>query len=184
MGGLCLALLQCGFHFFAIAAEMDPVAANLCASNMPNVIHVPRVESITAAPLRPFLRRRQICGILMGGGSPCQGNSSLNLGRRGMDDSRSQQPLVMVKLREDIRALPEARSLEVVSFLENVGSMPDSVETTYSDWMEGRPVLIDAAGCGWAHRRRLYTGLWDLVVLSLIWVRHLTRGSGWRRTLP
>ena len=36
MGGLCLALLQCGFHFFAIAAEMDPIAANLCASNMPN----------------------------------------------------------------------------------------------------------------------------------------------------
>ena len=156
MGGLCLALLQCGFHFFAIAAEMDPIAANLCASNMPNVIHVRRVESITAAALRPFLRRRQIRGILMGGGSPCQGNSSLNLGRRGIDDARSQQPLVMVKLRDDIRALPEAQSLELVSFLENVGSMPDSVETTYSDWMEGGPVLIDAAGCGWAHRRRLY----------------------------
>ena len=156
MGGLCLALLQCGFHFFAIAAEMDPIAANLCASNMPNVIHVPRVEAITAAALRPFLRRRRIRGILMGGGSPCQGNSSLNLGRRGIDDARSQQPLVMVQLRDDIRALPEAQSLELVSFLENVGSMPDSVEATYSDWMEGRPVLIDAAGCGWAHRRRLY----------------------------
>ena len=102
MGGLCLALLQCGFHFFAIAAEMDPIAAELCASNMPNVIHVPRVESITAEALRPFLRRRQVRGILMGGGSPCQGNSSLNLGRQGLQDERSQQPLIMVQLREDI----------------------------------------------------------------------------------
>ena len=156
MGGLCLALLQCGFHFFAIAAEMDPIAAELCASNMPNVIHVPRVESITAEALRPFLRRRQVRGILMGGGSPCQGNSSLNLDRQGLQDERSQQPLIMVQLREDIRAVPEARSLEVVSFLENVASMPESVEVEYTSWMGGDPVLIEAASCGWAHRRRLY----------------------------
>ena len=135
---------------------MDPIAADLCSGNMPNVIHVPRVESLRAAALRPFLRRRQIRGIIMGGGSPCQGNSSLNLGRQGLGDIRSQQPMVMIQLRDEIKALPEASSLELVSFLENVGSMPREVESQYSSWMGGTPVRIDASLCGWVHRNRLY----------------------------
>ena len=156
LGGLCMALLQCGLHFFAIAAEMDPVASELCATNLPNVIHIPRVESIRAEALRPFLRRRQIRGIIMGGGSPCQPNSSLNSGRQGLGDIRSHQPLVMIQLRDEIKALPEASGLELVSFLENVGSMPRDVESQYSSWMGGSPIRIDAALCGWVHRNRLY----------------------------
>ena len=156
LGGLCMALLQCGFHFFAIAAEMDPVASELCAVNLPNIIHIPRVESLRAAALQPFLRRRQIRGIIMGGGSPCQANSSLNLGRQGLGDIRSHQPLVMIQLRDEIQSLPEASGLELVSFLENVGSMPREVESQYSSWMGGSPIRIDAALCGWVHRNRLY----------------------------
>ena len=48
LGGLCMALLQCGLHFFAIAAEMDPVASELCATNLPNVIHIPGFTWIKA----------------------------------------------------------------------------------------------------------------------------------------
>ncbi len=133
LGGLCMALLQCGLHFFAIAAEMDAVASELCAVNLLNVIHIPRVESLRAAALQPFLRRRQIRGIIMG---------SLNLGRQGLGDIRSHQPLVMIQLRDEIQSLPEASGLELVSFLENVGSMPREVESQYSSWMGGQSALM------------------------------------------
>ena len=45
---------------------------------------------------------------------------------------------------------------ELVTFLENVGSMPRDVQTSYTAWLGGEPILIDAATCGWVQRRRLY----------------------------
>ena len=71
--GLCLALLQCGFHFFAIAAEMDPVAANLCASNMPNVIHVPRVEVDYCSGFAPLFTPKADPWYFDGGRQPLSG---------------------------------------------------------------------------------------------------------------
>ena len=53
-------------------------------------------------------------------------------------------------------ALPEAGHCEIITFLENVASMPQTVCDQYSAWLGTQPVLIDAAGCGWVHRRRLY----------------------------
>lgn len=88
MGGLCIALLQLGWHFYAVAAEPDPIA-QAAVHNMPNLVHVPRIEDLHAKDFLLFLQRRNIRGILMGGGSPCQGNSSLNLRRKSLEDPRS-----------------------------------------------------------------------------------------------
>ncbi len=90
----------------------------------------------------------------MGGGSPCHATP---LGPR-RSTWADHQPLVMTTLREEIQALPEAASLELVSFLENVGSMPRDVESQYSSWTGGPPIRIEAALCGWVHRGRLYIG--------------------------
>lgn len=92
----------------------------------------------------------------MGGGSPCQGNTSLNLARRGLDDPRSCQPLELCRLRDEFLALPEMADKELVTFLENVGSMPLTVQSSYSSWLGGEPILIDSSTCGWVQRRRLY----------------------------
>ena len=156
VGGLCLALLALGVHIYAISAESDPEASAAALATMPNLVHIDTVEAIRGADLRPFLQRRQVRGITLGGGSPCQGNSSLNRGRKGLADPRSQQPEHLRRIREEILALPEAQSCEVITFLENVASMPSTVCDQYSTWLGARPVLIDAACCGWVHRRRLY----------------------------
>eukprot|EP00435_Cladocopium_sp_Y103_P065673 s583_g27.t1 len=106
--------------------------------------------------LYPLLRRRNIRGVIMGGGSPCQGNTSLNLGRKGLQDPRSQQPLHLQRLRDEFLALPDMHGVELITFLENVASMPAAVRQSYNSWLGGEPVLVDAASCGWVQRRRLY----------------------------
>lgn len=155
MGGLCIALLQLGWHFYAVAAEPDPIA-QAAVHNMPNLVHVPRIEDLHAKDFLLFLQRRNIRGILMGGGSPCQGNSSLNLRRKSLEDPRSQQPLELKRLRAEFADLPECASLELVVFLENVASMTKEVRDHYSQWMDSSPVCVDAAACGWVQRRSLF----------------------------
>ena len=90
----------------------------------------------------------RVRGIILGGGSPCQGNSSLNRGRKGLADPRSQQPEHLQRIRDEILALSEARTCEFITFLENVASMPSTVCDEYSTWLGARPVLIDAACYG------------------------------------
>ena len=156
IGGLCIALLQMGMHFYGLSAEMDAHARAVASSNMPALVHCDRVETLRAVDLVPFLRRRRVRGIVLGGGSPCQGNSSLNKRRLGLADERSCQPLVLVELRAEIEALPEAEGLEIVSLLENVQSMPQEVCSQYSSWLGGDPVAIRSGSCGWVVRNRLY----------------------------
>ena len=156
VGGLCIALLQLGMHFYGLAAECDVQAREVAISNMPSLVHCDRVEAIQATDLVPILRRRRFRGILMGGGSPCQGNSSLNRQRRGLADARSCQPVLLAELRQAIQELPEAEGLEILSLLENVQSRPREVCAQYSFWMGGDPVAIRASSCGWVARNRLY----------------------------
>ena len=143
-------------HFYAVAAECDGDARCVAHHNMPNIVHVDRVEALTAQACQPFLQRRNVRGVLMGGGSPCQGNSSLNMSRKGLEDPRSRQPLELRRLRDEFLALPEMADRELVTFLANVGSMPRDVQASYTEWLGGEPILIDAATCGWVQRRRLY----------------------------
>lgn len=156
LSGLCIALLQSGLHFYGVAAECDGIAAGVAQSNMPNLVHVQSVEELRADFFVPFLQRHRPRGVIMGGGSPCQGNSSLNSSRQGLADQRSRQPTELARLRDEFAALPDMQGVELVVFLENVASMPKAVRSAYSDWMQGEPVLIDSGCCGWVQRRRLY----------------------------
>ena len=156
VSGLCIALLQLGLHFYGIAAECDPQARQVACNNMPSLVHCEKVEELRVSDLVPVLRRRKFRGILMGGGSPCQGNSALNKQRKGLEDDRSCQPELLAALRRELEDLPEAEGLEIVSFLENVQSMPADVRSQYSTWMGGDPVAICSGSCGWVTRNRLY----------------------------
>ena len=156
ISGLCIALLQMGLHFYGVAAECDEVASMVAQTNMTNLVHVPRVEDLSASIFVPLLQRRNFRGVIIGGGSPCQGNSSLNVSRQGLQDPRSQQPLELKRLRQEFESLPEMQGIELVVFLENVGSMPDSVRDEYSSWLGAAPLRIEAGRCGWVRRRRLY----------------------------
>lgn len=69
VGGLALALLSMGVQFWSLSAECDPTAVQVSQSCMPQTVHVQRVETLRASMLVPFLRKRRIRGIIMGGGS-------------------------------------------------------------------------------------------------------------------
>ena len=155
-GGLCIACLSLGMHFWALAAECDQDAVSCAQSTMPSIVHVPHVEDVSIAMLLPFLERRQVRGILVGGGSPCQGNSALNKHRRGLHDPRSQQPFMLKELVASLRQHPACKGLEIITFLENVASAPADVVTSYSQWLQGPPVRINASSCGWCNRDRLF----------------------------
>jgi hypothetical protein len=102
------------------------------------------------------LKRRKFMAILMGGGSPCQGNSELNKNRKGWGDERSQGPLHIKRLHDEFKALPAAQGVPVLRFLENVHSMEDQTRRIY-DSILGVPALaIQAGQCGWCQRTRLY----------------------------
>ena len=81
-----------------MAAEMDEEAAHCTQAVMPQVVPVRRVEDLRAVDFIPMLVRRSFRGVLLGGGSPCQGNSALNRRRKGLADTRSQQPLELQRL--------------------------------------------------------------------------------------
>ena len=102
--GLCVALLAMGARFHAVAAETDPFPAQVASQLMPHIVTIDAVENVTGAMFRPFLQRRQVRRIILGGGSPCQGNSALNPGRKGLGDVRSQQPQELVRIRAELLA--------------------------------------------------------------------------------
>lgn len=120
IGGLLVAALSIGMHCYAVTAESDPSAAACVAECFPNAVAVSQVAEVHGKALVPFLKRRNIRGILAGGGSPCQGNSALNSGRKGLQDERSCEPIELFRLRAELEALPEAADLELVFLLENV----------------------------------------------------------------
>lgn len=123
---------------------------------MPHIVHFPSVEALAAVDFRGLLTRRKPRAVLLGGGSPCQGNSILNKRRRGLQDVRSLQPWHLQRLRDEFLALPEMEGSELITLLENVASMPDEVQQQYSEWLHCAPILIEAGFFGWVHRKRLY----------------------------
>lgn len=69
---------------------------------MPNIVHINGVEHLQVQSLRGILKRRSFRGIILEGGSPCQGNSILNASRTGLKDQRSQQHALLERLLHDL----------------------------------------------------------------------------------
>ena len=154
IGGLAFAALSLGLRCIILAAEIDPAIREAKARFFPNLVEIEKVEHIHVDMLTKVLRRRQFSAILAGGGSPCQGNSSLNSHRRGLGDHRSRQPEVLQQFAASVRqAHPE---VPFFCLLENVASSPPSVISHYSRLMGACPVEVDAAQWGYVRRRRLF----------------------------
>ena len=94
-----------GYQVFAVAVEQDPMAAERAAQSFPNLISVQYVEDFRGSMLNAFLKRRSVEGVIIGGGSPCQGNSSLNRHRKGLGDTRSHQPSELIRIVREIEEL-------------------------------------------------------------------------------
>ena len=88
--GAAIALLSLGVKFYVLAAESNPDVVKMADATIDQMVHVPTVECVNAEMFRGLIKKRSIQAILVGGGSPCQGNTSLNKGRKGLADPRSQ----------------------------------------------------------------------------------------------
>ena len=149
-----MALLSLGVKLYVLAAENNPEAVSLAEASIDQIVHVEMVESVNAAMITKILERRTIECIIVGGGSPCQGNTALNRGRKGLQDPRSLQPSQLVRIGDELRA--SHPHVPVLTFLENVASAPREVEKHYNQLMGVSPMLIDASIFGWVQRKRLY----------------------------
>ena len=63
---------------YVLAAECTPDVVKMAEASIDQVVHVAAVELVTADMVRGIMQRRAIQCIIVGGGSPCQGNTSLN----------------------------------------------------------------------------------------------------------
>ena len=153
--GPTIALLSLGVKFYVLAARSNPDVVKMEDATIDQMVHVPAAECVNAEMVRGLNKKRTIQTILVGGGSPCQGNTFVNKGRKGLADPRSQQPKELVRIRDELKAA--FPNIAVLIFLENVASSPRrSSRSTYDLLMGVKPVSINAVIFGWVGRRRLY----------------------------
>ena len=148
--GAAMALLSLGVSVYCLAAETDPFVRAVAAENLDVIVHVNSVEEVSVDMVRDFLQRRKVKGIILGGGSPCQGNSFLNKGRRGTGDERTWQTLQLVRIRDELTS-----AFPSLSFLENVALMPEDVRSMYCKLLVVEPIECCAGMFGWVRRSRL-----------------------------
>ena len=152
--GAAIAFLTIGVKFYVLAAESNPDVVRMADAAIDQMVHVKTVGSINAKMVQDIMKRRSIQCILVGGGSPCQGNTFFNKKRKGLGDPRSWQPNELIRIRDELRAAYP--KVPVLTFLENVASSPEQVKQEYSHLMGVKPIAINAAIFGWVQRNRLY----------------------------
>ena len=152
--GASIAMLSLGIKLYVLAAESNPDVVKMAEASIDQIVHVPAVELVNAKMIEGIMKRRTIQAIVVGGGSPCQGNTFLNKGRKGLRDPRSQQPNELVRIKTELRAAYP--NIPVLTFLENVASSPSEVKKEYDHLMGVTPIFINAGIFGWVSRKRLY----------------------------
>ena len=95
-------------------------------------MHAKWVEEIKGDMFDEVLARRSFAGAIVGGGSLCQGNTSLNVGRKGLGDPRTLLAQHVPKIAAELCARPAAKGLLIFEWLENVYSAPPAVRKYYS----------------------------------------------------
>ena len=109
-------MLSLGIRLIALSAETNPDAVAVAQANFPNLVHVGDVKTVCSSMFYEVVRRRNIRGIIAGGGSPCQGNSSLNNGRRSPLDPRSQMPTELRRLLRELASDEITNQIQMASW--------------------------------------------------------------------
>ena len=150
-GGLIFALLSLGVRFIALCAERDECASACSRAVFPNCVQTTRVEDVTVDLFDNVAARRNFAGIIVGGGPSSQGNSKLDPGPEyPVDDTRRQHHHV-ARLRDELHRF----NLPVLSFLEDVATLPQADVDANTRIMRCDPIAICAEDFGWVRRRRL-----------------------------
>ena len=96
-----------------------------------------------------------VTGVIAGGGSPCQGISTLSSERRHLEDERSALFFKMSDLLKGLKKELEERRIWFWGFAENVVGDEEDVVTMTRE-LGYLAYLIDAGHFSWARRPRMF----------------------------
>lgn len=161
IGSLRVALdcLQCPLTGY-IAIECKKEAVRVLESFFPNVESFPNIEEVTAADLLIWAAKFPSCiAVLVAGGPPCQGVSSLNASKKGaLADPRSCLYQTFSRLVQTTRSV--FTWCPVFCLMESVFSMSEVDRSHYSRGIGLLPYLVDSKGVSLCRRPRLWWFDW------------------------
>eukprot|EP00438_Fugacium_kawagutii_P028598 Skav226690 [mRNA] locus=scaffold3971:127988:129514:- [translate_table: standard] len=109
-------------------------------------------------------------GVIVGGGSPCQGLSVLSADRKHLLDPRSALFHDAAKVTQMVEAEAKREDMWCLKFLENVVADEADIRAM-SNELEMRPVLVDSEGISRAKRPRLFWLSTQLILHEEVEVR-------------
>ena len=163
LGGLELALERAGVKpHHCIIVEKDSACRRLLRRKFPGSDFCGDIVKFNEGMLKKALAKVPgVTGIVVGGGSPCQGLSRLSSTRAHMDDERSALFYEATRIMEMVEDLAESRQLWVLKFLENVVADKEDVREI-SGALRIHPVLVESGKLGRVRRPRLYWLSWPI----------------------
>ena len=116
VSGLLATLAALDVSFRALVVEEDLNLLESQLVNFPDAVLTRSVESLEGWIVKEVCNKRELAGIIVGGGAPCQPNSTQNSESEGLSDRRAPLPEHIVRLCSEIMKV--VSDLPVLSFLE------------------------------------------------------------------
>ena len=161
--GTALAFLAMGAQIVLVTAEDADGLDQLVAHIIPNAVRLSNVADVKGADMIAAIKRRNFSAIWIGGGCPCQANSSLNATRQGTNDQRTIEARHILRIDTELRQEAQKRGVQlppVVRWIRNVASSPPDVLAFYAKIVGPRLFLFDASQYGYARRRDSCGHVW------------------------
>ena len=157
IGGLTASLERAGVKFHhALVVESDPDCRRLLRRKVPGSDFCSDVRKVDEKMVRAAIKRVPgLTGIVLGGGSPCQGLSKLSSGREHLLDKRSALFYEAARIFQMVREISQELHLWLVELLENV--VPDGEDIDeMSSTLKLRPIMVESGDLSQVRRPRLY----------------------------
>lgn len=157
IGGLTEAVRRAGVHrHYSVFVEQDKHCRRLLRRRHPGAELHPDVKSFGVKEIEAALDRcGRAVGVIVGGGSPCQGLSRLSTLREHLEDPRSRLFHEAVRIFREVEAVAASRDLWHLKILENVvADAEDISEMSYHLGM--RAVMVESGSISRVKRPRLY----------------------------
>ena len=156
IGGLEVALEKAGVKAsHSLFVESDPHCRRLLRRKFPGADFSGDIKKVDEAMIRKSLGKLHgITGIVVGGGSPCQGISKLSSERTHMQNVRSALFYEAVRVMDIVMKVANEAQVWVIKWLENV--LADLKDVEEIGAMKIRPVLVESSEISRVRRPRLY----------------------------
>ena len=157
IGGLTVALEKAGVEWHTlVAVEKDKDCRRLLRRKYPGIELFSDVRSFDEKALRKILSKCPgVTGLIVGGGSPCQGLSKLSSLRSHLKDPRSALFFEAVRIFALVEKLAQQFGAWILKLLENV--VADAFDVREMSFeLDMRPILVDAQYLSRVRRPRLF----------------------------